>query len=382
MRVWIVNPFDNLPGEGYRPGRYELMARAFVAAGAEVTWWTSDFSHTRKERREVASPVGGIRLVPVPTLPYARNVSWRRLKSHAALARSWYAAARPAAVAAPPDVIIASVPPLKLADAARRLARETHAAFVADVQDLWPETFYRLLPRPLRGCGPLVFAPWRRLARRLYRGADLVTGVCDGYAATVRRAGARHYFRAYLGIEAAAAKPAARPRSADGSYRLVYLGNLGRGYDLATVIAAVRRMEGVTLDVAGAVKPHAEDRVVYHGYLGAAALAALCAGADAGVVPMCADSFVGIPNKVADYAAAGLPIVSSLAGECAELLSRTHAGVQYSPGDVESLVAAIGRVRALAGGGAAALMAELSAAGIYPEYVRRILALRTERSGL
>ena len=33
MRVWIVNPFDNLPLEGTRPQRYWLMARAFARAG-------------------------------------------------------------------------------------------------------------------------------------------------------------------------------------------------------------------------------------------------------------------------------------------------------------------------------------------------------------
>ena len=32
MTVWIVNPFDNLPPEGYRPQRYWLMSRAFAEA--------------------------------------------------------------------------------------------------------------------------------------------------------------------------------------------------------------------------------------------------------------------------------------------------------------------------------------------------------------
>ena len=53
MTVWIVNPFDNLPLEGYRPQRYWLMAQAFAAAGHDVVYWTSDFSHANKAPRIV-----------------------------------------------------------------------------------------------------------------------------------------------------------------------------------------------------------------------------------------------------------------------------------------------------------------------------------------
>ena len=56
MRVWIENPFDNLPSEGFRPQRFWLMARAFAAAGHDVTLWTSDFNHTTKKARIVADP--------------------------------------------------------------------------------------------------------------------------------------------------------------------------------------------------------------------------------------------------------------------------------------------------------------------------------------
>ena len=49
MTVWIVNPFDNLPLEGFRPQRYWLMAEAFVEAGHNVVFWSSDFNHSTKQ---------------------------------------------------------------------------------------------------------------------------------------------------------------------------------------------------------------------------------------------------------------------------------------------------------------------------------------------
>lgn len=370
MRVWIVNPFDNLPGEGYRAGRYEMMARAFVAVGDEVVWWSSDWSHTKKQKRACTASGLGFSVRLVPTRPYRRNVSFARLRSHRALARDW---ARMAALEAErPDLVIASAPPLALANAALGHARRVGARFVVDVQDAWPETFYRLLPRGSGWLGPALFAPLHAAARRLYREADLVTGVCDRYAALVRKAGAKAYRRAYLGIDVAAAQtdvPPAAPHP--GVLRLVYLGNLGRGYDLATVRAAVAGMPDVTLDIAGAAEPRREGRVTWHGYLGDVDLRRLLAVCDIGVIPMRADSFVGLPNKIADYAAAGLAVVSTLAGECADLLDRTGAGVTCPPGDVAALQTAIRRAAACRAQ-AAALAHELDAAAIYPAYVREV----------
>lgn len=370
MRIWLVNPFDNLPGEGCRAGRYELLARSFAAAGHEVVWWTSDFSHTRKTRRMAAAEFGyEIRLVP--TLAYSRNVSWRRIRSHRRLAADWARLARQEREW--PRLVIASSPPLALGVAALKFAREVGARFVVDLQDLWPETFYRLLPRFLAWAGPFVFARERRLERRLVAEADLVTGVCDGYREWALRLGARDYYRAYLGI---AALPPER-RTVAEPLRVAYVGNLGRGYDLKTVKAAVEAVDGATLWVAGDHPVGREGKVTYLGYLGERLLAERLKECDVGVVPMSAESMVGVPNKVADYAAAGLVVVSSLAGECAELLRRTRGGVTYRPGDVDSLVAALNAARQ-GSFDSRRLWEVLDAGRIYPDYVRAV----TERLGL
>jgi len=402
MRVWIENPFDDLPGDGFRPGRYTLMADAFRAAGHTVTWFTSDFAHTTKRRRTTDDPP--IRLVP--TRPYARNVSFARIRSHRAYARDWERLAlETAASEGAPDLIIVSVPPLATGDVALRLARRFGATLVADAQDLWPETFVRLLPRPLRVLAPLLCAPFARTARRLYRGADLVTGVCDRYRETVLAAGAHDYRRFYLGIRppllATRTKPTLHSSTSTLDFdssssfvlRLAYAGGLGPTYDLTTALRALAGLPDATLDIAGDGPERAAlertarelgvaDRVTFHGRLPAAALAPLLASCDAGLVPMAADSFVGIPNKAADYAAAGLVVLSSLGGECDELLARHGALAAYRAGDAESLAVALATLKAnppmpdFAG-----LMDELDADRIYADYVRAAEQLhRTTRS--
>ena len=162
MKVWLINPFDNIPMEGYRPQRYWLMGRAFRRAGHEVVYWTSDFSHATKRKRElVASADDDIAVEMLETQPYPRNVCLSRIRSHRRLAREW--TRRAEAEEDKPDVIIASMPPLGLCDAARKFAVRCGALFIADVQDAWPETFERILPG-------FVFSllGLRRIARRIY----------------------------------------------------------------------------------------------------------------------------------------------------------------------------------------------------------------------
>ena len=56
--IWLVNPFDDIPGEGNPPLRYWSLARVLAARGHDVTWWTATWSHRRKASR---TPHLGIR---------------------------------------------------------------------------------------------------------------------------------------------------------------------------------------------------------------------------------------------------------------------------------------------------------------------------------
>jgi len=391
-RVWIVNPFDPLPGEGGRPLRYWLLARALAAAGHEVVWWSSDFHHVRKSKRRLPEvfEAEGFSVRLVPTRPYASNVSLARWRSHAAFAKSWerLAADAVASGAVPrPDVILVSQPPLGLFDAAARLRAAYGCRVALDVQDAWPETFSQLLPRPLAWLGPCVFAPARRIADRAYRAADQVSVVTPSYVPLVRRARTADepaVFR--LGLDL----PPPTAHAPGGSLRLVYVGSLGVSYDLPTLLAAVLALsaagEPIALDIAGdgslrhAVETAARDShgaIRFHGYLDDTALRRLLAECDVGIVPMFGRSWVAVPNKLADYAAAGLAIVSGLAGEASGLLAEYGAGIDYVAGNRGSLMAAIRRYasdRPLAAshGAAARRMAEsiFDAAAIYPAMAR------------
>ena len=398
MTVWIVNPFDNLPLEGFRPQRYWLMAEAFVEAGHNVVYWTSDFNHTTKKRRSFlerhsssleksrSSLEGGaprptteygIRLELIPTRPYFRNVSLARVRSHRKLASNWLVGV--VNEEKKPDIIIASLPPIRLPLFAKAYADSVGAKFVVDIMDDWPGTFYRLLPRRLRWLGPLLFSGSRRHARYLYANADLVTGVADRYAELALSAGAKRYRRFYHGIKvensATSHSTLHAPRS------ILYLGNLGRTYDLRTAIEAVALDPQLTLDIAGkgdqedslkafAAEKGVSDRVRFHGYLDEDGLAALASKCAYGLIPMSDESCVGVPYKLADYARFGLFMLSSLRGESAALLEKYHCGALYTPGDPSSIIECVRNCLLLTA--PCSLLSELDATRIYRAYVAEV----------
>ena len=144
--------------------------------------------------------------------------------------------------------------------------------------------------------------------------------------------------------------------------RIAYIGGFGRTYDLATVRRAADAI-GAELAVAGGENP-----------LGREDLERLLAGCDVGVVPMSDDSWVGVPNKVFDYAKAGLPIASSLGGETAGLLERYGCGVTWRQGDAASLAEALQAAAAMPKGASRRMFEqEFDAERIYDDYVKRVL---------
>ena len=402
MVVWVQNPFDSLPGEGSRKMRYWLMCEAFARAGHRVVFWTSDFSHATKRARSarggkveewkrgkvdggsgltsLTTPDFEVKLIP--TRPYSCNVSFARVRSHRAYARAWLRLAADEAARAKPDLVVASIPTISGAAAARALGHRYGAKVVVDVQDAWPETFERLVPR-------FILWPLRRAARRVYRDADLVTGVSARYRDLTCRP---DFYLAYHGIEVEKLNSENVEKLGEDSSNnlstshcstvppfhlstsLLYIGNLGRTYDLATVVRAVEANDDFTLDVAGFGDFASTcPRVRFHGLLAASALEPLLASAAVGVVPMASDSWVGVPNKFLDYARAGLPIVSSLGGETEALLAKYRSGVPYRAGDAASFADAVRRAAALDRGDVRRMCAEVfDAKKIYDNYVKHV----------
>ena len=485
-RIWVVNPFDELPNESDVPLRYWALCRTFAEQGHEVIWWSSDFSHLTKSRRQPCPDTDGFSVRLVETPPYAKNISCARLKNHKAFANGFYRDAMEGLKSGElnaPDRIVVSLPPLGVAEQAFRIRdalRKCKSGKVGtyegqyqgrsrvalapdsneekdtanwplkqpeghtqpsdtitspcevcvDIMDAWPETFYQALPKPLRNpLGPILLAPMHRSAKRAYQGADKISAVGQSYLDLAaqylgqrtdspqqaplldeegwpkgrvvpdpqsainhpRSKTLKPMFLCYHGTDlsrfikqkpegssqrtsnkrsrvasAPDSVPTSTPLSSQPSalkslpspLRAVYLGSMGQGYDLETIIEVAARWktenifpfqihfagEGTQFEKLKAesrkLKLIDSERIVFHGQLGRDAVNALLLSADLALVPNRPDSLVACPYKAGEYAAAGLPMISCLGGELGGLLNQWNAGTEYNEGDAASLQAA------------------------------------------
>ena len=370
MRLWLVNPFDPLPGDPEQEGRYATLARLLVGRRHAVTWWTSAFSHRFKRPVDQTAVetacrrIGfSVRFLAAPA--YTKNVSFARRRNHAVLAREFAGAAR--AERDRPDAVLASAPPPGLALAAVQFAREAGARSVIDVQDLWPENFARLLPRVARPVFNLKIWPWWRTARRAYELADAIVGVADAYVEGAVAVGGPKQRTATipLGVDLAAFDAAARAGRSDrfsrppGEVWLAYAGSLNISYDPLTILRAAAELRGRSvppfrLFVTGRGELQAEaerlvrqerlDNVTITGFLEFNEWAWLLSQCEVGFNASFPEALIYLPNKIFYYLAAGAAVLNTIPGQCSRIVREGGCGVDYEAGNVASCAAAMERL--------------------------------------
>jgi glycosyltransferase involved in cell wall biosynthesis len=407
LTVWLVNPFDDIPGEGTPPLRTWTLARVLAARGHDVIWWTATWSHRRKAIR--TAPLGiredegfSVRLVAVR--PYEKNASLARIGSHRDFGRTFERLVNESISSGQmerPDIILASLPPLEASEAAARLARRLDATFVLDVTDDWSDASESFLPGPgflKRLIAPFVLGSVPKRREAILHAADAVSATTQTYAdAALRGAPAslpRHvcYVGAYPQEFAAPLRTINHVPLPDGEstatadsppLECVYAGSLEAGQDLDVLAAAVRQLSAAgvkaTIHVAGTGSAEAglrraaamlggSSRLVVHGLLPRQAYVSLLSRCDVGLVCVKPESLVAVPYKACDYAAAGLALVNSLPGELQRLIDEHAAGVAYTAGDFSSLAQAI-----------AGLAADRTRLAAYRQGARRLAAAEFDR---
>jgi len=218
------------------------------------------------------------------------------------------------------------------------------------LHDDWPAAWHQAVPaHPLpRALAQGLFFPWTLLSRWNMRHADAVSAQSRFFAerAMSQGAGDRPHI-CYLGTEARPTKSA----PPDTPFTLLYLGSMGRFYDLETVLQAARRAKDagkswlwrlVGTDPNRRWQARADalglsDKVAFPGYMQGDVLEHALASSHAALIPMDPRSQVAVPGKAATYASAGLPMISSLPGELASLLSSYDAGCTYCHGNAVDL---------------------------------------------
>lgn len=155
--------------------------------------------------------------------------------------------------------------------------------------------------------------------------------------------------------------PPRPPRLGGEPLKLVYLGLLEVPRGLVELIdaTALLRAEGVGIEVAligagrdaGLLEERVRrlglgDVVRFLGFLERETALTEVGRAHVGVIPHHANEAwnTTIPNKLFDYMALGLPVLSSDAAPCARIVQETQAGDVFAAGDARALAAAVRRL--------------------------------------
>ncbi|MCX8134429.1 MAG: glycosyltransferase family 4 protein [Roseococcus sp.] len=365
------------------------LARALAQAGHRVTLATGQWQGAvtgiegpfRRGAREGA--VAGFRVVEF-AIPCA-NAMGLAARSAAFLRYAWRAAGLARGEAW--DLVIASSTPLTVVLPALAAARRG-IPFLFEMRDPWPE-----LPRALGLANPLALAAMERMADAACRRAAAVVALSEGMGELARARGATRVEVVPQGCDLDLFGPQIPPwrPEAAASHELlaVYAGAHGVANGLGALVEAARELARrgerrwrLLLVGEGGEKPalvaaaRGLPNISFLDPLPKRDLARLLAGSQAGLLclaPVPAFAEWTAPNKLMDYLAAGLPVLSTLPGEAARLLAE-GAGETVPPGDAAALADALQRLADAPARRAA--MGEAARALALRRFDRRLLARR------
>ena len=366
MRIWLITVGEPLPIDAGHPRllRTGILANILSTAGCDVVWWSSSFNHTQKKHR--CSGDATVELEPNVTIKllhsvaYRSNLSLRRVFNHRVIARKFAALARKEKE---PDVILCSFPTVELSKAATQYGREHRVPVVLDVRDLWPDIFLDMVRPSARPLGRILLSRMFRNTRSAFRSCTSIVAISQGYLDWALRYSERQPTKRDrvfpLGYHLPAITPNQLQRSEEKLKRLGvdpsriicwFVGVFGRTYDLEVVIDAARdlqdRGDNIQFVFCGDGDRRADweaqssglTNVVFTGWIDATDIAYMAEISSIGLAAYATDAPQGLPNKIFEYMAAGLPVLSSLTGEARELIQQNKCGVAYDPSARDTLL--------------------------------------------
>ena len=352
--IAIIDHYNQAPGEKGN-NRFIYIAEMLCNRGYDVEIITTNFSHIKKQTRSI--PKQAFEGLPykytmLPEPPYKKNISLKRIYSHHVFGHNLkkYLDSRTDI-----EAIYISVPSLDVGVAAADYCNRHKIPFFVDIQDIWPEAFELILPA--KNITKCMLYPLHKQAQYIYKSATYLVAVSRTYLTVGKKAAPEtQSLCVYLGTDLTRFDQAKTKYTNDkvaDEVILGYVGTLGASYNIDIIINAVnilvkkgykirfkvlgdgpemerlkKMSKGLPIEFMGRL---AYDRMV----------GALCS-CDIAVNPIKQGAAQSIINKHGDYAAAGLPVVSTQeTEEYRELIARYNCGINCAVNDIKGVSDAI-----------------------------------------
>lgn len=352
MRILIVAHFTQMPNEKGNNRFSYIINELEKNKNNYVELITSSFSHNEKKQRVIDKEELdkiNYKITNIYEPGYKKNVSIKRFYSHYIMSKNLGKYLYK--LEYKPDVIYCAIPSLDIAKVTAKFAKKNNIKFIIDVQDLWPEAFKMIFNIPI--LSSLIFLPMKLKANYIYKSADSIVAVSDTYLARALKVNKtyKNAISVFLGTELSyfdKCRSESKLEKEEDCIQAVYIGTLGHSYDIITVIDAISILNNIyknniKLVVMGngplreKFENYAKIKKINYEFTGNLdydkMIEKLC-NCDIALNPINKGAAQSIINKVGDYAAAGLPVISTQ--ECEEyrkLIEKYNIGFNCTNGD-------------------------------------------------
>lgn len=360
------------PEIGAGSARAFEMAKHWLAAGHRVTVLTGFPAYptgtpNSAVREAITRPAetesrGGLSVVRTWSLGVGERRVYDRLLAYSSF---WASSSVRGLFLAPPDVVVASSPPLTVGLTGFWLSRFKRRPFVFDVRDLWPESITDL---GATAPGSFFDRSLGATARLLYRRANRVVVTTEATREALVASGRTDPARTVTipnGVETGTFTPGDDREELRESlglrhkFLVSFIGTIGLAQDLETVLRAAVRLAGYSTRLhflfvgEGPRKQYVIDAVARHNLPNFTFLPAqprervpeLIRASDACLVMLrrAPVNRVVIPVRMLEFMSCARPVLLCAEGQPARVLEQSRGGLVIEPGDDAALAAAITR---------------------------------------
>ncbi len=367
--IWVVNQYavpTSLPGI---TRHFELFNEILKTSSVDVTFWLSSFNYSlrrflsKTKKREIENENPGIKLRWGWAFPHQRN-NWKRIVNMLSFAIGFFFKSF---FSKKPDIIFASSPQIFVAFSALLISKIFKIRFVLEIRDLWPESLV-----VMKGNNDgIILKILYKLEKALYRGASHIIVLAEHQRKHIIDKGInpRHITLIPNGI---IVDEFVRPTREDirerkeklglpsDSFVAIYTGAHGTANSLDQLVFAGQYLakdeyivligDGPEKDRLVALKGSKSiDQVLFFDPLPKTEILKYTAIADCGIISL-SDNIVfrgARPNKLFDYMALGIPIISTIGGEVEHILETNNVGKCVQSNNYQMLANAIQEVRLL-----------------------------------
>lgn len=340
MKILIISLFG-LSSSGREANLVDITFKE-----CEINGITSDFSHARKEYKNLKEEIrgkGNITLLHVPA--YKKNISLKRIYSHLIFARLLRKQLRN--LKFKPDLIYCMMPTSTAAYVAGKFCKKHDIPFIIDVIDIWPDSLIPIVS--FKKIIELIVFPWRYLTHKAYKMADYISGESKKYAKIAHEINPQVPFSyTYLGVDSSLIKQLVeesritldKPKD---EIWLAYGGSLGQSYDFDVILEGLKYLSEEKISYkmwfigdgenASYIKNYALKNnlnIEITGRLPYKDLLKYLSYCDIAINSFKEGTLVVHSYKFNDYIATGCFVLNNLLGETADMIENYKVGFNFN----------------------------------------------------